>query len=95
MWIEKDYHDRIVGYNEVQNMEGNTGWFYKEGITPEDLEPLCDDHGACRYKLENGEIVLRSEEERKEDWVEPEPVDDISVYKTEYEQLVSILDGEE
>lgn len=59
-------------------------------LTPED--DITDDHGAALYRLENGKLVERPEEERREDWPveeEPEP--------TEAEQLAQaarILFGE-
>lgn len=45
-------------------------------LTPED--DITDSHGAALYRLENGELVARPEEERREDWPveeEPEPTD--------------------
>ena len=60
-------------------------------LTPED--DITDGHGAALYRLENGELVERPEEERREDWpVEEEPE------LTEAEQLARaarILFGEE
>ncbi len=41
-----------------------------------DLTPnsnLTDDHGAALYRLENGEVVERTVEERQADWPEEEP----------------------
>lgn len=36
--------------------------------------PLTDEKGAALYKLANGEIVERTQEEREADWPpEPEP----------------------
>ena len=43
-------------------------------LTPQD--DITDDHGAALYRLENGELAVRTEEERRGDWpeeTEPEP----------------------
>ena len=60
-------------------------------LTPED--DITDSRGAALYRLENGELVERPEEERREDWpAEEEPE------LTEAEQLAQaarILFGEE
>lgn len=57
------------------DMSGNTDWYCTTvdalGLTMDDA--LWDDHGACLYKVEDGAAVLRSEEERRADWPEPEP----------------------
>ena len=60
-------------------------------LTPED--DITDSHGAALYRLDDGELMERPEEERREDWpVEEEPE------LTEAEQLAQaarILFGEE
>ena len=74
--------DELSGCSDWQNADIK--------LTPED--DITDSHGAALYRLENGELVERPEEERREDWPveeEPEP--------TEAEQLAEaarILFGE-
>lgn len=73
------------------DLSGCSDWQNADiALTPED--DITDDHGAALYRLENGELVARPEEERRGDWpeeTEPEP--------TEAEQLAEaarILFGE-
>ena len=59
-------------------------------LTPED--DITDDHGAALYRLENGALVERPEEERREDWPveeEPEPT-----YAEQLAEAARILFGE-
>ena len=73
MWLYVDYAGRVLGANP-NDMTGNTGW--EQAEVPEDfnIDMLYDDHDAALYKLVDGELVTRSEEERKADWPEPEPM---------------------
>lgn len=60
--------DDLNGCSDWQNVEIQ--------LTPED--DITDSHGAALYRLENGALVERLEEERREDWPveeEPEPTD--------------------
>lgn len=62
---------------ETNDMSGNTDWIRKE-VTDAEAETLLsdrirDDHGAAYYKLVNGEITERTEEERRKEWGEDEP----------------------
>ena len=73
------------------DLTGSSGW-HRGDIHISPADDLTDDHGAALYRLENGVLVARSEEERCEDWPveeEPEP--------SEIEQLADaarILFGE-
>ena len=55
------------------NKDGCTGWQeIPDGLTVN--SPLTDEKGAFLYKLVDGAIVERSQEEREADWPpEPEP----------------------
>lgn len=73
------------------DLSGCSDWQNADiALTPND--DITDGHGAALYRLENGELVVRPEEERRVDWPveeEPEP--------TEAEQLAEaarILFGE-
>lgn len=73
------------------DLSGCSDWQNADiALTPDD--DITDDHGAALYRLENGELAVRTEEERRGDWpeeTEPEP--------TEAEQLAEaarILFGE-
>ena len=73
------------------DLSGCSDWQNADiALTPQD--DITDDHGASLYRLENGVLVARTEEERRGDWTEetePEP--------TEAEQLAEaarILFGE-
>ena len=73
MWLYIDYSGRVLGANP-NDMIGNTGWEQAEVPDDFDIDMIYDNHGAALYKLMDGELVPRSEEERQADWPEPEPV---------------------
>lgn len=64
---------RIFGLN-ANDMTGNSGWQQVNTVlTPEDQ--LTDDHGAALYKVVNGTVQERTQEEREADWPpDPTPV---------------------
>lgn len=57
--------------------------------------PLMDERGVYRYKLEEGAIVERTEEEMDSDWVEPEQrpsvYERISALESAFEKITAIL----
>lgn len=70
MWLYLDYRGCVMAYN-CGSMDGNTDWVYYGG---ELSGEITDDHGAALYRLLDGELIERSEEERMKDWLpEPEP----------------------
>lgn len=73
MWLYIDYAGRVLGGNP-NDMTGNTGWEQIEVPESFNIDMLHDDHGAALYKLVDGELTERSEEERRADWPEPMPV---------------------
>ena len=73
MWLYVDYVGRVLGANP-NDMSGNTGWEQAEVPENFNMDALYDDRGAALYKLVDGEIVERTDEERRADWPEPEPV---------------------
>ena len=47
--------------------------------------PLMDERGVYRYKLADGAVVERTQEEMDGDWVEPEPAaDPMAVFEAAY-----------
>ena len=47
--------------------------------------PLMDDRGIYRYKLADGAVVERTQEEMDADWVEPDPAaDPMAVFEAAY-----------
>ena len=73
MWLYIDYAGRVLGANP-NDMKGNTGWEQAEVPEDFDIDHIYDDHNAALYKLVDGELTVRGEEERRADWPEPEPV---------------------
>ena len=73
MFLYIDYARRVLGANP-NDMTGNTGWEHAEVPDDFDIDQIYDDHGAALYKLVDGQLIERSEDERKADWPEPEPV---------------------
>lgn len=72
LWLYVDCAGRVLGANP-NDMEGNTGW--EQAEVPEDfnIDMLYDERGAALYRFVDGELVERTEEERRADWPEPEP----------------------
>lgn len=71
---------------DVRNLSGNTDWMWMD-VDDETAAKLTegnlhDDHGAAFYKLVDGVVVERTEEERCEDW----PVSEVEP-PTEFEEL--------
>lgn len=70
------YHSAIERAG-TKDMTGNTDWIRKD-VTKAEAETLLsdnirDERGAARYKLVDGIIMERTEEERKQDWNIDEP----------------------
>jgi len=66
------------------NLTGSSGWFWGDiGLDVND--PLCDEKGAPLYKVVDGTAVMRSEEERRAEWPEEEPLDDGEATEADYE----------
>ena len=73
MWLYIDCFERVLGANP-NDMTGNTGWEQAEVPEDFDIDQLYDGRGAALYKLVDGQLVERSEEERCADWPEPKPI---------------------
>lgn len=57
----------------LDDLSGCSDWQLADiALTPQD--DITDSHGVALYRLESGEVIVRSEEERQADWpVEEEP----------------------
>lgn len=76
-WVYLDNRGCIMAANP-NDMTGNTGWQEIEAeINPD--SSLTDERGAALYKLAGGEVVERSEEERKADWPDDQPTEPTTV----------------
>ena len=74
MWVYLDEQDRVCSVN-AGNMAGNSGWTEADVALTVDSD-LTDEKGAALYRLIGGELVTRSEDERRADWPEdPGPSD--------------------
>lgn len=73
MWLYVDNERRVLGAN-LHDMDGNTGWELAEVPEDFDIDLIWDDHGAALYKIVDGQLITRTEDERQADWPEPEPV---------------------
>lgn len=66
------------------DLYGCSGWYWGDiGLAIDD--PLCDEKGAALYKVVDGVAVERSEEERRADWPEEEPLYDDQATEADYE----------
>ena len=61
------------GWTEIDNGWGDQYHHAQGNYLP---GPLADDRGVYRYKLADGAVVERTQEEMDGDWVEPEPQPD-------------------
>lgn len=93
LWLYIDYAGRVLGAN-TNDMRGTTGW--EEAEVPEgfNIDILYDNHGAPLYKLIDGQLITRSEEERKSDWPEPEPtpVDPITRLRADVDYIAMMTE---
>ena len=72
IWIYTDGEGRI-GASNPNNMTGNTGWSEYEDAPFGVEDSLTDENGVALYKLEDGEIKERLQEEREADIPKPQP----------------------
>ena len=75
-----------IEHTEPKDMSGNTDWYWME-LDDETAAKLTernlnDDHGAAYYKMVDGNVVERTEEERQAEWQpEPEPEATVDDYR--------------
>lgn len=84
-WVYTDDRGCIMGVNN-NNMTGNTGWQQADAVALTVNDILTDDHGAALYKLEGGEAVERTQEEREADWPD-DPEDRVDMNSVMYALL--------
>ena len=89
-----DAENRITGLC-LDDLSGCTDWRKTtvQALCIDMGEELFDDHGACRYRLEDGRAVPRSEAERQADWPEeePEPQDEAAALRQQVDMLTECL----
>lgn len=99
-----DEAGRILGINSDAFLEDATGWvLIDEGESDRHhhaqgnyfSKPLWDDTGVCRYKLEDGAVVERSEAEMQEDRnampAEPTMGERLAKVESVLERLLSLV----
>lgn len=85
VYIRLDDTGRVVAINSSAFVQDTDGWVqidsghgdryhHAQGNYLPGL--LMDERGVYRYKLEDGAVVERTQEEMDGDWVEPEPAAD-------------------
>lgn len=83
--VRVDEAGRVVAINSSAFVQDMDGWVeidsgygdrYHHAQGNYLLFPLVDDHGVYRYKLEDGAVAERTQEEMDADWVKPEPAAD-------------------
>lgn len=86
-----DEQDRITSLC-MSDMSGNTGWYVStvDALGLDMDAELFDDHGACAYKIVNGAAVQRSQQEREQDWPEPEEPEPVTTIEEVSERLETV-----
>lgn len=94
VYIRVDDAGRVVGINSSAFLTDTDGWVqidqghgdrYHHAQGNYLPGPLMDERGVYRYKLADGAVVERTQEEMDGDWVEPEPAaDPMSVFEAAY-----------
>ena len=83
--VRADAAGRVVAINSSAFITDTDGWVEIDSGWGDKYHhaqgnylpgPLTDERGVCRYKLEDGAVVERTQEEMDADWVEPEPQPD-------------------
>lgn len=83
VYVKLDEQNRIIAVNSSDFLHDTVGWteidrgfddryHHAQGNYFE--KPIYDERGICRYKLEAGQPVERTQEEMDADYVEPEPI---------------------
>lgn len=92
VYVKSDEADRIIAINSDAFLSDTDGWtlideghgdryHHAQGNYLE--KPIIDDRGIYRYKLIEGEVVERTEDEMDADWVEPTPQPDLATQVAE------------
>ena len=85
VYIRVDDAGRVVDINSSAFLDGTDEWMPIDSGHGDRFHhaqgnylpgPLMDERGVYRYKLEDGAVVERTQEEMDADWVEPEPAAD-------------------
>ena len=85
VYIRVDDAGRVVDINSSAFLTDTDGWMQIDRGHGDRFHhaqgnylpgPLMDERGVYRYKLADGAVVERTQEEMDGDWVEPEPQPD-------------------
>lgn len=85
VYIRVDDVGRVVDINSSAFVQDTDGWVQIDSGHGDRYHhaqgnylpgPLMDERGMYRYKLADGAVVERTQEEMDADWVEPEPQPD-------------------
>lgn len=85
VFIRTDDAGRVVAINSSAFLTDTDGWVQIDSGRGDRYHhaqgnylpgPLADECGVYRYKLVDGKVVERTQEEMDGDWVEPEPQPD-------------------
>ena len=108
VYVLPDEENRIVDINSSAFLTDVSGWVEIDQGTEDKHHhaqrnylpgALLDDRGICRYKLENGQPVERTQEEMDADWIEPETkpsdADRITALEEQIDMLLSGVTADE
>ena len=82
VYAKADEDGRVIAINSDAFLTDTSGWIEIDHGTGDKYHhaqgnylpgPLTDERGVCRYKLEDGAVVERTQEEMDADWVAPDP----------------------
>lgn len=85
VYIRVDDAGRVLAINSSAFVQDTDGWVQIDSGSGDRYHhaqgnylpgPLTDERGVYRYKLADGAVVERTQEEMDADWVEPEPAAD-------------------
>lgn len=99
VYIRVDDAGRVLAINSSAFVQDTEGWAQIDSGNGDRYHhaqgnylpgPLADMRGVYRYKLEDGAIVERTQEEMDADWVEPEPAaDPMAAFEAAYLEVVN------
>ena len=95
VYVKTDEKQRIIAINSDAFLTNTDGWVkideghgdrhhHAQGNYLD--KPITDDRGIYRYKLEDAQVVERTQEEMDADWVEPTPQPDLATEVAELKE---------
>ena len=105
VYVKTDDADRIIAINSSAFLHETDDWTlideghgdrYHHALGNYLEKPIINDRGIYRYKLIDGEVQERTDDEMEADWVEPTPQPDLATQVVELResnrQLLEALD---